>query len=138
MGWERRKCNFSSAAGCTVGARDKSDGEANRRFAGYQLRTHAPHQAIRDQNRRNQIRWNASRGRVGSMMTETGKGPYLGVDIGGTKVAVGVVDDCGKILSQTRTPMAANGTAETGFDAVDKAIRSVMATEAGNGIQGIG
>ena len=71
-------------------------------------------------------------------MTEKERGPYLGVDIGGTKVAVGVVDDYGKILSQTRTPMAANGTAEAGFDAVDKAIRSVIATDAGNAIQGIG
>ena len=72
------------------------------------------------------------------MMTEKGKGPYLGVDIGGTKVAVGAVDDCGKILSQTRTPMVASGSAEAGFDAVDRAIRSVMATDAGNAIQGIG
>ena len=71
-------------------------------------------------------------------MNEKGRGPYLGVDIGGTKVAVGVVDDCGKILSQTRTPMVANGSADAGFDAVDKAIRSVMATDAGNEIQGIG
>ena len=71
-------------------------------------------------------------------MNEKGGGPYLGVDIGGTKVAVGVVDDCGKILSQTRTPMVANDSAEAGFDAVDKAIRSVMATDAGNAIQGIG
>lgn len=71
-------------------------------------------------------------------MTEQGRGPYLGVDIGGTKVAVGVVDDDGKILSQTRTPMVANGTAEAGFDAVDKAIQSVMATDAGNEIRGIG
>lgn len=71
-------------------------------------------------------------------MTVKGRGPYLGVDIGGTKVAVGVVDDCGKILSQTRTPMVANGSADAGFDAVDKAIRSVMATDAGNEIQSIG
>jgi len=71
-------------------------------------------------------------------MTQKGRGPYLGVDIGGTKVAVGVVDDDGKILSQTRTPMAANGTAEAGFEAVDKAIRSVMESESGGKIQGIG
>jgi glucokinase len=71
-------------------------------------------------------------------MTTKERGPYLGVDIGGTKVAVGVVDDCGKILSQARTPMAANGTAEAGFDAVDKAIRSVMEAESGGKIQGIG
>ena len=72
------------------------------------------------------------------MMTEKEKSSYLGVDIGGTKVAVGVVDNRGKILSQTRTPMIANGSAEAGFEAVDKAIRSAMATDAGNEIQGIG
>jgi len=71
-------------------------------------------------------------------MRENARGPYLGVDIGGTKVAAGVVDDEGKILSQTRTPMAANGSAEAGFDAVDRAIRSVMASDAGNEVQGIG
>jgi glucokinase len=34
--------------------------------------------------------------------------------------------------------MAANGSAEGGFDAVANAIRSVLATDAGNAIQGIG
>jgi glucokinase len=71
-------------------------------------------------------------------MNGKGKGPYLGVDIGGTKVAVGVVDDSGNILSQTRTPMVANGSAEAGFDAVDRAIRSVMATDTGKELEGIG
>jgi len=48
----------------------------------------------------------------------------MGVDIGGTKVAVGLVDAAGKIVSQGRAPMVANGTAEEGLHAVTKAIDS--------------
>ena len=50
----------------------------------------------------------------------------LGVDIGGTKVAVGVVDVEGKILAQGRKPMAANDTADAGLDAVIGAIDSML------------
>ena len=53
-------------------------------------------------------------------------GPFLGVDIGGTKVAVGIVDGEGKILAQGRKPMIANGTAEAGLEAVVAAIDSMM------------
>jgi glucokinase len=63
-------------------------------------------------------------------------GPVLGVDIGGTKVAVGLVDREGTILTQGRKPMVANGTAEAAFEAVTGAIDSLSA--AGNGIQSIG
>lgn len=52
--------------------------------------------------------------------------PILGVDIGGTKVAVGIVDRAGKILSQGRQPMIANGTAQAGLDAVVNAIDSML------------
>lgn len=51
----------------------------------------------------------------------------LGVDIGGTKVAVGLVDSNGVILTQGRKPMVANGTAEAGLQAVISAIDSMMA-----------
>ncbi|MGC2448443.1 MAG: ROK family protein [Candidatus Sulfotelmatobacter sp.] len=71
-------------------------------------------------------------------MNQGSSGPYLGVDIGGTKIAVGVVDKEGKILVQSRSPMVANGTAEAGFDAVDHAIRSIIETDAGRKVQGIG
>jgi predicted NBD/HSP70 family sugar kinase len=47
------------------------------------------------------------------------------VDIGGTKVAVGLVDQCGKILSQLRKPMVANGKPEAALEAVTAAIDSV-------------
>ena len=54
----------------------------------------------------------------------------LGVDIGGTKVAIGVVDRDGKILAQQRAPMVANGSAEAGLDAVTGAIDSMMSSAA--------
>ena len=57
----------------------------------------------------------AADGGGGAAMTEITGGPILGVDIGGTKVAVGLVDRDGKILTQGRKPMVANGTAEAGF-----------------------
>jgi glucokinase len=56
----------------------------------------------------------------------------LGVDIGGTKVAVGIVDLDGKILAQGRRPMIANGTAEAALDAVIGAIDSIISVEPGS------
>src|SRR5580693_9959849 len=53
--------------------------------------------------------------------------PILGVDIGGTKVAVGLVDHEGKILTQGRKPMVADSTAEAGLQAVAAAIDSMAA-----------
>lgn len=61
----------------------------------------------------------------------------LGVDIGGTKVAVGLVDINGTIVTQGRRPMVANGTAEAALQAVTGAIDSLV-SEAGSEIQGIG
>ena len=61
----------------------------------------------------------------------------LGVDIGGTKVAVGLVDREGKILSQGRKPMVANGTADAGLQAVVDAIDSVPPLN-GKKLQSIG
>jgi glucokinase len=63
--------------------------------------------------------------------------PVLGVDVGGTKVAVGLVDREGKILAQGRNPMVANGTAEAGLQAVAGAIDSLASTVAA-GIHSIG
>ncbi|HZE24860.1 MAG TPA: ROK family protein [Blattabacteriaceae bacterium] len=50
----------------------------------------------------------------------------LGVDIGGTKVAAGVVNAAGKILSKTRAPMVANGSARTAMDCVHRVIQAGM------------
>jgi glucokinase len=63
--------------------------------------------------------------------------PILGVDIGGTKVAVGIVGVDGTILTQGRKPMVSNGTAEAGFEAVTSAIDS-MIPEAPGGFRSIG
>jgi glucokinase len=61
-------------------------------------------------------------------MNSAAKGSVLGVDIGGTKVAAGIVDGHGKIITQVRKPMVANGTAEAGFEAVIGAIDSLVST----------
>ena len=59
---------------------------------------------------------------------------YAGVDIGGTKIAAGLVDANGKILSQVRVPMASHGSAEAGLEAVLSALQQVT----GDGVAGIG
>jgi glucokinase len=66
-----------------------------------------------------------------------GRGPILGVDIGGTKVAVGLVDHDGKILTHGRKAMVANGTAEAALQAVTGAIDFLSSSAAG-GIHSIG
>ena len=70
-------------------------------------------------------------------MNASANSAVLGVDIGGTKVAVGLVDRNGKILTQGRKPMIANGTPEAAFEAVTSAIDSLM-SEASVSIQSIG
>ena len=50
----------------------------------------------------------------------------LGVDIGGTKVAAGLVNSRGKVLRAARSHMIARGSAEQGFRAVQDAIDAVM------------
>ncbi|MFZ0863886.1 MAG: ROK family protein [Candidatus Sulfotelmatobacter sp.] len=64
--------------------------------------------------------------------------PILGVDIGGTKVAVGLVDRDGKIVAQGRKPMMATGSAEAALQAVTAAIDSLISSAATEGIQSIG
>ena len=57
----------------------------------------------------------------------TGNGVlFLGVDIGGTKVAAGLVDASGKIICKARAPMNAHGTAEEGLASVLTAMRDAM------------
>src|SRR3989442_6189544 len=51
----------------------------------------------------------------------------LGVDIGGTKVAAGLVDAVGAIQFQTRVPMAAHGDAAAGLASVRNAVEAVFA-----------
>ena len=67
------------------------------------------------------------------------EGVIVGVDVGGTKVAAGIVDSRGKILRQKRIPMSANGTAAAGLAAVVSIIDSVLADSgAKTSIRGIG
>jgi glucokinase len=72
-------------------------------------------------------------------MNLASKGLVLGVDIGGTKIAAGLVDRNGKILRQIRKPMVATGSAEAGLEAVTGAIEEmgVLAAPEG-GFQSIG
>ncbi len=51
---------------------------------------------------------------------------FIGVDIGGTKIASGLVNDSGQVIVRARVPMIANATAADGFDAVRIAIDSVF------------
>lgn len=61
---------------------------------------------------------------------------YAGVDIGGTKVAAGLVDGDGRILSHIRVPMISHSLAEAGLKAVLNALDQVTSGTAG--LVGIG
>jgi glucokinase len=50
----------------------------------------------------------------------------VGVDIGGTKVAAGVVNAHGEIVARNKTPMANSGPPSNGLAAVSKAIRGLF------------
>jgi glucokinase len=53
----------------------------------------------------------------------------VGVDVGGTKVAAGLVDRTGKVKAQVRTPMVANGEARDGLGAAVSAIDLVLGND---------
>lgn len=63
---------------------------------------------------------------------------YIGVDIGGTKVAAGLVNSRGEILYKTRNAMKASGTADEALGSVRAAIDTALAANAGVKIGGIG
>jgi glucokinase len=50
----------------------------------------------------------------------------VGVDIGGTKVAAGLVNANGEILTRNKTPMLTSGPPSNGLEAVSKAIRGLF------------
>jgi glucokinase len=60
-------------------------------------------------------------------MTDSSASCALGVDIGGTKVAAGLVSASGEIVYQTRVPMVCQEDAAAGLRAVESAIRAVFA-----------
>jgi glucokinase len=55
-----------------------------------------------------------------------GKKLVVGVDIGGTKIATGLVDTQGKILAHSKAPMIARGEAAKGLAAVSTAINELL------------
>jgi glucokinase len=59
--------------------------------------------------------------------TAPNKHVFIGVDIGGTKIASGLVDAHGAILSQLRTPMISNSDAASAVARVRSAIETVFA-----------
>lgn len=62
----------------------------------------------------------------------------VGVDIGGTKVAAGLVNCQGEILKRVRTPMVATGDAKAGLDAALAAIQQVLQGTSAEQVRGIG
>ena len=64
----------------------------------------------------------------------------LGIDVGGTKIAAGLVDTGGTILYQTRVPMPARENAAAGFAALESAINAVFVAQpqARDALTGIG
>ena len=54
---------------------------------------------------------------------------YLGVDVGGTKVAAGLVTSRGELLSKVRTPMTSHEDGAAGLRAVERAIDAAFAAE---------
>jgi predicted NBD/HSP70 family sugar kinase len=59
----------------------------------------------------------------------------IGVDIGGTKIAAGLVDTRGQIVMHTRWPMVARKSAKEGLAAVLCAIKAVRVSEAARSLR---
>jgi len=64
--------------------------------------------------------------------------PILGIDIGGTKMAVGLVDAQGNVLISGRTPSPARGRAEDMYGALVALCDSVMAEGGEPQLRGVG
>jgi glucokinase len=60
------------------------------------------------------------------VQSQVRKGVLIGVDIGGTKVAAGLVNSAGKILGHVRERMVARGSAEEGLQAVTDALDALL------------
>ena len=65
---------------------------------------------------------------------------YVGIDIGGTKIAVGLVDQAGKLLAVDKCPTPAPGTGIRIFHQVEKLVRELLHEEKINvsSLRGIG
>ena len=62
----------------------------------------------------------------------------IGVDVGGTKVAAGLVNCNGEIQGHVRVPMAASGSPDAGLAAVTSAIDLLLTPETAPSVLGIG
>src|SRR5258708_998713 len=63
----------------------------------------------------------------------------VGIDIGGTKIAAGLVDRDGNVLASSRTPMVARGSSAEGLAAGEAAITTVVTQKTSRQrIRGIG
>jgi glucokinase len=71
-------------------------------------------------------------------MRNPAKKLILGVDVGGTKVAAGLVESSGRILTSSRTPMIAQESANRGLRAVYDAIDGVLRDTRAKNVGGIG
>jgi glucokinase len=71
-------------------------------------------------------------------MRNSGNKVILGVDVGGTKVAAGLVNSAGEIVMESRTRMVARENANRGLRAVFDAIDSVMRDPRAKNAGGIG
>ena len=65
-------------------------------------------------------------------------GLVIGVDVGATKLAAGLVDASGTITHQVRHSMVADGNAAQGFEAVQAAIAALLGTDSTKSVHGIG
>jgi glucokinase len=73
-------------------------------------------------------------------MPEASPALFVGIDVGGTKVAAGIVDAHGRIVASLRKPMVANADAAAGLASVTGAIDALLAAhpDARAGMRGIG
>ena len=96
--------------------------------------------AKQKQKRRTKDLSSQNEGRAGRNRNGPRGALTLGVDIGGTKIAAGLVNAKGEILFQTRVPMRAREDAASGFACVENAIQSVFdeRPDASKGLAGIG
>lgn len=69
---------------------------------------------------------------------KSGKNLFLGVDVGGTKVAAGLVNSSGEVLARSRTRMVARRSAEEGLRAVVEAIDLLLRDRRAKSARAIG
>ena len=60
------------------------------------------------------------------MKKKTKNKVYVGIDIGGTKIAVGLVDQAGKLLAVNKCPTPEPGTGARIFHLVEKLVRELL------------